>query len=163
MFHTLSPSDRIPGLLFSTSFNILKNPSTWSKLSLLNYDLSFSSDFVKVISRCLALNARIASSEGTPPFHLGRPSEAICDIKDFDVSFPTANPLFPAKISRTVNIDSSSFVDTVHAPLLYAEGHSIFSTVTSLLLRRHLPSLLSVDLSTFGNLGDISQRPFFPS
>ncbi len=62
------------------------------------------------------------SSEGIAVFKICRPFEAICDIKDFKMSFPTANNLFPAKMKRSAIIASSSLDNIVRAPLLTLGG-----------------------------------------
>ncbi len=138
------------------------NPSDVSVVSPLHFDLSLFSAFLKVISRCRALNDRTASSEGVPPFQPRRPSDAICAIMDFKVSFPTANPLFAAKIRHSPIIDSSSLVRTVGAPALYVEGLNIFCRAASSLLRKHFLILESVDLATFVAWA-ISRSDLFPS
>ncbi len=46
---------------------------------------------------CPALNVRIASSQGIPFFHVRPPSEAICDIKNFKLSFLNSEPSFFCK------------------------------------------------------------------
>ncbi len=74
-------------------------------------------------------------------------SEAICGIKDLKLSFPTASPLFAARMRRSAMIASSSLVNIAGAHPLTLEGFSIIST--SILL-----------LSCVCRLGDVSQGKY---
>ncbi len=57
MFHTLSPSDRILRIAFLDVFQNFEEPFNVIEVFSPNFDLSFFSAFLKVISLCLALNS----------------------------------------------------------------------------------------------------------